>query len=376
MREDRQISVPIVILGLGNVGRMLIRQILDNRNVLARRANLRMVITGLADSRALLLDRAGLPDDTIIAALQVKTDGGALNMMPESQPINVGATPLSHTTHYERWRALEGVLQPGTILVDVTASTETAPILQAALDAGCGVVLANKHPLSRPWPEVQTILGHRRLRYEATVGAGLPVIAALYDLLDTSDRVTAIEGCLSGTLGYLCTQLEDGASYSVAVSQARSLGYTEPDPREDLSGRDVARKALILARTAGWPLETADLRIEPLYPEPLADIPTEEFMAAAYTLDAPYAHRVEQARARGQALRYVARITPDGGEVGLTAVPKDSALGALRGPANHVTFYTDRYAELGLTISGPGAGPEVTAAGVLADIIKIANDKV
>jgi homoserine dehydrogenase len=261
----------------------------------------------------------------------------------------------------------------GAILVDLTASSKTEPTLRAALDFGCGVVLANKIPLAEPWDEAKSFFEHSYLRYEVTVGAGLPVISTLQYLLDTGDQVTAVEGCLSGTLGYLCAELERGVSYSAAVSQARSLGYTEPDPRQDLGGQDVARKALILARTSGWPLEPADLTVESLYPESLSGISTDEFMAQAHTLDGVYARRVQEAQAQGQVLRYVAHVSPEGGKVGLVAVPREGPLGALRGPANYIALHTARYNQVPLVVSGPGAGPEVTAAGVLGDIIALAH---
>lgn len=353
-------EIPIVILGLGNVGSALLHQILGTRAVLAQRAGLWLTPIGIADSQGLLLDPTGLPDEALHAALRAKTDGRPLSTLVGQDGI----------LHY-----LGNVLQPGTILVDVTASPKTEPTLRAALDAGCGLVLANKIPLAGPWAKAKPFFEHLHLRYEATVGAGLPVISTLHYLLDTGDQVTAIEGCLSGTLGYLCTELERGVPYSAAVSQARSLGYTEPDPREDLNGRDVARKMLILARTAGWPLEMADLTVEPLYPERLVSVSTEEFMAATPTLDEQYTARIGEAQARGQTLRYVARVGPDGGEVGLVAVPHDSPLGVLRGPANYVALHTRRYAEIPLVLSGPGAGPEVTATGVLGDVINLASTK-
>ncbi|MEE9617099.1 MAG: homoserine dehydrogenase [Anaerolineae bacterium] len=353
-------EIPIVILGLGNVGSALLHQILGTRAVLAQRAGLWLTPIGIADSQGLLLDPTGLPDEALHAALRAKTDGRPLSTLVGQDGI----------LHY-----LGNVLQPGTILVDVTASPKTEPTLRAALDAGCGLVLANKIPLAGPWAKAKPFFEHLHLRYEATVGAGLPVISTLHYLLDTGDQVTAIEGCLSGTLGYLCTELERGVPYSAAVSQARSLGYTEPDPREDLNGRDVARKMLILARTAGWPLEMANLTVEPLYPERLVSVSTEEFMAATPTLDEQYTARIGEAQARGQTLRYVARVGPDGGEVGLVAVPHDSPLGVLRGPANYVALHTRRYAEIPLVLSGPGAGPEVTATGVLGDVINLASTK-
>jgi len=349
-------EIPVLFLGLGNVGRALLRQLLDSRVVQVRRLGMLFVPVALADAGGLLDDPAGLSEPLLHQALQVTAEGRLLDVLP-------GARPLS---------AVAAALRPGAVMADLTASTETKPLLRQALEVGCGVALANKHPMAAPWAEAEPFYEHPLLRYEVTVGAGLPVIAGLRSLLDTGDHPIVIEGCLSGTLGYLCAQLEQGVPYSVAVAQARSLGYTEPDPREDLSGRDVARKALILARTAGWPLEMASLTVEALYSDALAALPTEEFLAAAATLDEEYAQRVRQAQAGGQTLRYVARVGPEGGQVGLLAVPKDGPLGALRGPANYISLRTTRYDETPLVFAGPGAGPEVTAAGVFADIIGLA----
>jgi homoserine dehydrogenase len=348
-------EVPIILLGLGNVGGTLLRQILETRDTVAHRSGLRLVPTGLADVSGLLFDPEGLPEETLHAALRATANGGLLETLTALQPLS----------------EVEGALQPGAILADVTASAKTEPTLRAALGADCGVVLANKIPLSGPWAKAEAFFQYPHLRYEVTVGAGLPVIDTLHYLLDTGDQITAIEGCLSGTLGYLCAELEGGVAYSAAVSQARSLGYTEPDPRDDLSGKDVARKALILARTAGWPLEMADLTVEPLYPESLAAVSVEKFMAATPTLDKEYAARTGEAQAEGKVLRYVARVGPEGGKVGLTAVPQNGPLGALRGPANYIALHTTRYHTVPLVLSGPGAGPEVTAAGVLGDLIKL-----
>jgi homoserine dehydrogenase len=354
MAEIRE--VPIILLGLGNVGRALLRQILDTRDLLAQRSRLRVLVTALADSRAVLFQAGGLSDAVVADVLRAKTDGTSLSAWPSSLPAS----------------CVTDATQPGAIMVDLTASTATASLLQTALAAGCGVVLANKHPLTGPSAQAGVLLEHPHVRYETTVGAGLPAIASLRTLLATGDQLTTAEGCLSGTLGYICTQLQDGVPYSDALSQARELGYTEPDPREDLSGRDVARKALILARTAGWPLEMADLVVEPMYSKALAAISIEEFLAATADLNAPYARRVREAQAQGQVLRYVAHVTPEGGQVKLAAVGQDSLLGALRGPGNYLAFHTRRYAAEPLVISGPGAGREVTAAGVFGDIIDLA----
>ncbi len=345
----------VILLGLGNVGRVLLRQILETRAAVAQRARLRLTPIALADVSGALVDPGGLSEDTLQAALHVAMNGQLLNTLPRVQPLS----------------AIAGVLAQDVILADVTASSHTAPVLRDALAQGSGIVLANKIPLAGAWPDSKPFFEYPRLRYEVTVGAGLPVIGALAYLLDTGDRITAIEGCLSGTLGYLCAELERGVPYSAAVTQARALGYTEPDPRDDLGGRVVARKALILARTAGWPLEMDRLTVEALYPESLAQVSTEAFMAALPDEDAAYARRVEAARAEGSVLRYVARVGPEGGQVGLVVVPRDGPLGALRGPGNYIALHTRRYDALPLVISGPGAGPEVTAAGILGDLITL-----
>jgi homoserine dehydrogenase len=350
-------EVPLVLLGMGKVGGALLQQVLSTREALQREASIHFLIVGLADSTGALLDRGGLTDLLLTEAQRAKATGRSFAGLD-------GALPL---------REIESYLQSGTILVDATASVKTASLLKEALAARCGIVLANKLPLTGPWAEAELLFAHPLLRYEATVGAGLPIISTLRNLLATGDRISSIEGVLSGTLAYLCTQLMRGTPYSVAITQARALGYTEPDPREDLSGQDVVRKALILARTAGWSLDEGEITVEPLYPPDLASLSVDGFLSAVATLDEDYAHRVEEACLRGRVLRYVARVGPNGGAVGVKEVEKESALGALRGPENAVSFHTERYAPYPLVVSGPGAGPQVTAAGVSGDTIELAK---
>ena len=349
-------QVGIILVGTGGVGQALIRQILSTRAWLADRLGFSLRLSGLLDSRAMLFDRQGLPAGTIETALDVKRRRGSLVELDGSRNPD----------------ALAELLESGQILVDLTAAPDTGRLLKSALTAGCGVVTANKHPLGATWADSRELFQAPFLRYEATVGAGLPVIRTLRSLLDTGDEITRMEGCFSGTLGFLCSQLEEGSSYSAAVRRAHALGYTEPDPREDLSGWDVARKALILARTAGWPLEMADLAVEALYPDSMLDCRVNEFLDQLPDLDKSTARRAADAGRDGQVLRYVARVDCNGGRVGLEPAPKQSALGVLQGPANYVAFYSTRYAEVPLVISGPGAGQEVTAAGVLSDIIDLA----
>jgi homoserine dehydrogenase len=352
-------QIPIFILGIGAVGQTLLQQVIDTRSTLMQRTGLQLIVVGLADSEGMLLETEGLTSQTVAAALDAKAAGRKLSSLPGSRPPS----------------ELRGALVPGTLLADVTASTETRPLLLSALARGCSVVLANKHPVGGQLEDARAFLEHPRVRMEATVGAGLPVIQALNNLMDTGDRIVSIEGCLSGTLGYLCSELEDGVPYSEAIAKARERGYTEPDPREDLSGRDVARKAIIMGRIAGWGLEMVDLTIEALYPDAAASMSVEEFMKASATLNQSYAERVTDAKARGQVLRYVARVGSDGGTVGLAAVDQSSLLGALHGPGNFVALQTARYDPEPLVVSGPGAGLEVTAAGILSDMLALARQR-
>lgn len=347
----------IILLGFGKVGQELVRQVGAAQTRLQAQRGLQLTFTALADSQAMLYAPEGLTAHQIQTALAHKEGGGSLSTLPENQPLT----------------ALKAALQPGTILVDTSASTETLPLLFTVLENGGSVVLANKHPLSRPWSEARALFAHPGLRYESTVGAGLPVIASLRDLLATGDTVTAIHGCLSGTLGFLCTRLEQGAGYSAAVREAKELGYTEPDPRQDLSGLDVARKAVILARTAGLPLEMSELKIEKLYSDELAALSLEDFLAQMETLDTAFQQRLQPALITGKVPRYVASISAQKTVVGLEMVEKSSALGALQGPDNYIAFNTHRYTPNPLVIAGPGAGVQITAAGVFSDILHLAT---
>lgn len=341
-------TINILLLGLGNVGRELVIQVLASPHALT--------FTALADSQGLIANQDGLSQTQIRTAITTKAAGMSLAAQPES----LSASQIS------------AFLQSGSILVDASASSSTVPLLKQALAKGCGVVLANKNPLCGAWQEIRDFFASPNLRCESTVGAGLPVIATLRDLIATGDTITSMEGCLSGTLGFLCTRLEQGIAYSAAVAEAKALGYTEPDPRQDMSGHDVARKAVILARTAGIALEMDDLPTEKLYSDELAAFSKEDFLSNMATMDAEFETRLQPALTSGKVPRYVARISPGGASVGLQMVNKSSALGALQGPDNYIAFTTRRYVQTPLVIAGPGAGAAVTATGVFSDILHLA----
>jgi bifunctional aspartokinase / homoserine dehydrogenase 1 len=211
----------------------------------------------------------------------------------------------------------------------------------------------------------------RRVLHEATVGAGLPVIDTLQQLMASGDRVHSVEGCPSGTMGYLFSEMARGRTFSDAVRNAMELGYTEPDPRDDLCGLDVARKGLILGRLLGYSGELTDVAIESLVPESLRDVSKEQFLDELPSIDEHWERLVKEARERGEVLRYRARATRGGVRVGLVGVPIGSPLGSLDGTDNLFVFTTARYRERPLVVSGPGAGAEVTAAGVLGDLLRM-----
>jgi aspartokinase/homoserine dehydrogenase 1 len=249
-------------------------------------------------------------------------------------------------------------------------------VLKRGLTLGMNLVLANKRPLSGPKREAdelaETARAHgRRILFETTVGAGLPIIDSYYKLVESGDRVSKIEGCLSGTLGFLLTELDRGRSFSETLRKALEKGYTEPDPRDDLSGLDVARKALILGRLLGYPGELKSVGLESLVPGSARDLPLKTFLAQLNRYDDEWAGRVEGARERGGVLRYVASITRRKISVGLQVVDATSPFAALRGTDNQVAFTTTRYRTNPLVITGPGAGPAVTAAGVLNDVLEL-----
>lgn len=356
------LRVPLILFGVGGVGRALLRQIIDSRAALARRLNLHLAVVGLAERRYMLFDPAGLDDDCLLALLEGSRSAQALSR--QGWQVKTDDQSLLHMG--------VSTLNEAPVVIDATAAEGMENVLLTALDLGCCLALANSRAVVGPWSTNRRFFEERNVRFEATVGAGLPATRTLRGLLETGDRASAIEGSLSGTAGYICSQLQLGVPFSVALAQARELGYTEPDPREDLSGQDSARKILVMSRLAGWPLEMSDVQVEQLCSPALASLPPDRLVEEASQMDDNMARRVQAAREEGCVLRYVAETDPGGGRVGLRAVPKASQLGVIQGPECLLTLFTARYTVSPLTISGRGVGPELAATALLSDIMCLA----
>lgn len=265
-----------------------------------------------------------------------------------------------------------------TVFVDATGSEEVALLYDDLLSSGIHVVTPSKRANSMEQKYFDKLIKHTRhdtahYYYEANVGAGLPVVQTIRDAIESGDRIDRIEGVVSGTMTYLFGSLENGATFGDTIIRARREGYAEPDPRDDLSGEDVARKFLVLARTSGIKIERADLKVEDLTPEALRDVSLETFMEKIGDYDQQWSDKVKKASERGNVLRYVGELDRDTIRIGVREVPAGSSLGMLKGTDNQLLIYTKRYQTSPIIIQGPGAGREVTAGGVLSDIQKISR---
>jgi len=355
-------AAQVIVLGPGAVGRELLTQLVSNP-----RTSERLSVCGIVDRSGFLFAADGLSKETVIDACAHKAKGGALAASP-------GATASAPRSSLD---AITKFSLRRPIVVDATAA-DTSDVLRAALSRGCNAVLANKIPLAASQAEVDELnsvarLHQRTVLYEATVGAGLPVIDTIRQLLEAGDRVFGIEGCPSGTLGFLFGELHRGKRFSEALREAIARGYTEPDPRIDLSGLDVARKALILARCIGFRGDLSEVGVDNLVPQHLRDVSRDEFVARAEELDDAFASRVECARGSGRVVRYRARVTAESVCVGIAEVSASDPLSALHGTDNQFSFTTERYCERPLVITGPGAGASVTASGVHNDLLRLSS---
>lgn len=326
----------------------------------------------LGDEGERCIRRAGNTRSPCADAISTDTVGAPGSNVPNGPVL---PTPLAAGTGLDS--AIHALGPHGLrILIDATPSEQVAAQHAYWLERGIHVVTACKLARGTALEQWQAIehaktLGHTHYGDAATVGAGLPLLRSIRELRDGGDRIHSIAGVLSGSLAWLFHHYDGMRPFSALVRQAREAGYTEPDPREDLSGEDVRRKLLILARAAGVALDAADVRVDSLVPSALSILPTNEVDSGLDLLDAPLRARYAQAWKNNEVLRFVARLEDGRARVGLESLPSSHPLAGGAGTDNRVAIHSDRYPEQPLLIQGPGAGAEVTAAALLDDVLRI-----
>ncbi|MGI9309641.1 MAG: bifunctional aspartate kinase/homoserine dehydrogenase I [Gammaproteobacteria bacterium] len=351
-------TISIGLIGPGNVGSALLGQMAAQMEELRNTFNLDYRVRAIATSSRMLLAEQ------------------AVDISNWADEFEANAEPLD----WERLLAhVNAEHLPHAVMVDCTASDEVAGRYLDWFKAGLHVVTPNKKAQSNALAYYDELQSYRRKHnlhflYETSVGAALPVVQTLRDLRETGDSILSIQGIFSGTLAYLFNVYDGSRPFSQIVVDARNSGYTEPDPRDDLSGMDVARKLNILARELGLRLELADIEIESLVPAGLEDISVDEFLQALPDHDEVMLERYQKSSRADEVQRYVGKLDSDGkATVRLESLPSDHSFAHINLTDNVVQFVTGRYSENPLVVQGPGAGPAVTAAGVFADLLRLAR---
>lgn len=348
----------LFLAGKGTVGSKLLKRIGDQAEKLKKENRLRIRLVGVAGSRNMLLEREGLDPETVVEQVERSGISGNINDFRNKMiEMNVA----------------------NSVFVDCTASEEVADIYQSLLEANISVVTANKIASSSSYASYSKLKSTAREKgvkffFETNVGAGLPIIAPINDLVRSGDRIIRLEAVVSGTLNFIANELANNRPLSEVIIDAKEKGFSEPDPRVDLSGTDVVRKLLILARESGYILEEKDVEVEPFVPQSYIDLPSlEDFMAKVGELNEEFEIRSKKLAKEGKRLRYAARLKDGKAKVGLVEVESTHPFYDLEGSNNIVLIWSENYFEHPMQIKGYGAGADVTAAGVFADVIKVAN---
>ncbi|KAL8257060.1 hypothetical protein R6Q59_029101 [Mikania micrantha] len=355
-------SIAVGIIGPGLIGATLLDQIRDQAAVLKEKSKTDLRVMGIIGSKKMLLSDTGV--DLFNWKELLKEKGEKADMEKFVHHV--------HGNHFI----------PNTVLVDCTSSTDVADHYHDWLHTGIHVITPNKKANSGPLEKYLKLRALQRQSfthyfYEATVGAGLPIMHTLRDLLQTGDKIIKIEGIFSGTLSYIFNNFVDTRAFSEVVVEAKAAGFTEPDPRDDLAGTDVARKVIILARECGLNLELSDIPVQSLVPDPLKETASvDDFMRQLSSFDSDLATQRQAAEDAGEVLRYVGVVDVKNqkGAVELRRYKKQHAFAQLSGSDNIIAFTTERYYKQPLIVRGPGAGAEVTAGGVFSDILRLASN--
>ena len=347
----------LFLVGIGTVGSRLLEQIQQQQPKLMKQNRLKINMVGIANSKRMLLNRDGLDLKTCIKELKTK------------------GTPSSPEALYDEIIRMNIF---NSVFVDCTSSEKITAIYEKLLDNNVSVVAANKIAASSQQQNYQLLKETARKRsvkylFETNVGAGLPIINTMNNLINSGDHILRLEAVVSGTLNFIFNTVSEKVSLSQAIRMAVDAGYAEPDPRIDVSGKDVIRKLVILAREAGYQIEQKDVKIKPFIPEQYFDSTLDNFWKQIPDLDASFEEKRKKIAAANKRLRFVASMKEGSCEVGLNEVDSHHPFYELEGSNNIIMISTERYHDYPMIIKGYGAGAAVTAAGVFADIISIAN---
>ena len=347
----------LFLAGVGNVGGALIAQLAAQQQTLLEEHGLHLVVSGMANSRKRILDADGIDLSTWESRLAEGEDTTIDSFVEGMKALNLR----------------------NSVFVDNTAHANVAEVYETVLESSIAVVCSNKIAASASQERYQGLLDRARryntqFRFETNVGAGLPIIDTLQNLIKSGDRICSVQAVLSGSLNFVFNNFSADTTFEAVVRQAMDEGYTEPDPRIDLSGVDVQRKILILARESGHRMEMGEVTNVPFLPAALMEGDVDAFLGGLPGIESMMQKKLAAAAAQQYKLKYMAQFKNGQAEVGLQEVGPDHPFYAIEGKDNMVVIFTDRYAEQPLVIKGAGAGADVTASGVFADIIRIGNE--